>query len=582
MHEYKAWYCLSLLTLIGCSTHEVRGDDAGTDLGTSTLSRDASRFDGSIVTAEPDAPDAPKDSHHEPLDAPVECANGTSSCEGECADLARSTSHCGACARSCPAAPHASPACTAGACGLVCEDTYADCDHDASNGCETSLRSPLACGACGARCTEPEPFCDGVSATARCVSGCIGASGLRCDLECVDRLTNVRHCGSCGLECPTPRNARAVCVDGTCGFECDVTAHLCEGACVPNDMTETCGSRCTPCPTAQNMRTACEGGACTLTCLSGWHDCDGDPSNGCEFSTRSDPAHCGACDRVCADAPNAQAACSDGRCVIVCEPTFANCDGDLSNGCESSLYADASCGFCRSACEPGAACLRGVCAPCTALSAAEGGRAEVADAPPLRLGNTSFTVEAWLFATDYPNRCQHAIATKRGSMPSDGWFFAVTGSGCGVPARRLFFQVSGGSDPHAIAGVDAPTGRWFHAAATYDLGSRSLRLWQDGMLVGAATLPPPSVDSVAPLFLANDSTGDPYTWRGHLDDVRISNVVRYDAPFTPAAQLSRDGQIVALWSFWSSGGLTVDQSSRGYVAFLRDSQQSAQSAYCRR
>ena len=297
--------------------------------------------------------------------------------------------------------------------------------------------------------------------------------------------------------------------------------------------------------------------------------------------TGTSVAHCGMCGMACPAREGAAATCVAGMCRFVCNAGVADCDGDASNGCEADLSAQSSCGACGTACALSSRCVRGVCAPCSALAPMAGGRAEVADAAPLRLAGGSFTIEAWLFATGYPNRCQNAIATKRGSAGADGWFFSVTGNNCGVPTGRLYYQVSGGNDPSVVANTAAPTGRWFHAAATYDAGTRVLTLWQDGAAVGSATLPPPSATTAAPMYIGNDSDGQANAWSGYIDELRISSGVRYGGTFTAPAQLEMDAPVIALWRFQESTGVAVDASPAGYVARLVMADRVVSTAICR-
>ncbi len=111
-------------------------------------------------------------------------------------------------------------------------------------------------------------------------------------------------------------------------------------------------------------------------CTAPLLDCDGDPTNGCETDVRGNLGHCGACGVSCTNAAGQQScvpsAASPG---FVCQPTCSagadDCDGDPSNGCETSLQTVANCGGCgvgcsnangTTSCGPNALCLP-VCQP---------------------------------------------------------------------------------------------------------------------------------------------------------------------------------------------------------------------------
>jgi hypothetical protein len=69
----------------------------------------------------------------------------------------------------------------------------------------------------------------------------------------------------------------------------------------------------------------------------------------------------------CADGcstPNAIPACSaQGMCVIAsCRPGFADCDGNVSNGCETDLSNPATCGSCTTVCGGTQVCAPSACA----------------------------------------------------------------------------------------------------------------------------------------------------------------------------------------------------------------------------
>jgi len=123
-----------------------------------------------------------------------------------------------------------------------------------------------------------------------------------------------------------------------------------------------CGVCNLQCTTASGS-TACTDGICTPTCVPGRSsDCDGDPRNGCETDLTSDTQSCGACAATCAN-ENGMTSCVANRCTPVCAPNYADCDGNLANGCEASLASNPNhCGSCGSACDPSfQICADGIC-----------------------------------------------------------------------------------------------------------------------------------------------------------------------------------------------------------------------------
>jgi len=82
----------------------------------------------------------------------------------------------------------------------------------------------------------------------------------------------------------------------------------------------------------------------------------------CDAMLDSDYTNCGACGVVCGDRPNAVGVCRAGACTTACRSNFADCDGDPSNGCETSIINNASnCGMCGRACGTGQQCAFTTC-----------------------------------------------------------------------------------------------------------------------------------------------------------------------------------------------------------------------------
>lgn len=309
------------------------------------------------------------------------CLTGFLDCDGDpsngCESELRSDAlNCGACGRRCVLS-HATGSCQMAQCQVTtCDDGFADCDGDPSNGCEANLRSDVAnCRACGTVCSVMggTPACTmGVCGVAACATGrgdCDANPGNGCE---TDLNGDPSSCGACGSVCALP-NATARCTSGRCTVGvCNTGFADCDGNAANGCETDTrstvtacgaCGNRCS----LANATAGCTGGVCTIAaCNTGFADCDGSAANGCETDIRSTVTACGACGNRCA-VSNATAVCTGGVCAVgVCNPGFADCDRSAANGCEVSTGSDPrNCGRCGGACSLNnvsvAGCSAGAC-----------------------------------------------------------------------------------------------------------------------------------------------------------------------------------------------------------------------------
>ena len=358
-----------------------------------------------------------------------ECAAGTADCNGDTedgceTDIAGDVNNCGACATTCDAA-NGTAACTAGACDIAsCEPGFADCDGDATSGCETELATDLNhCGGCGISCefANASGVCaDGGCELVECLDGFANCDGVDANGCEADLSADASNCGACGVGCALP-NATATCGDGLCevatcvgGFSdcdgdpangCEINLQLdddncggcdsvcgeffaCDaGMCVPDacapgtgdcndDATDGCetdtqadDNNCGACGMAcalDNGTATCVLGECEVSsCDPGFEDCDDLSANGCETDVTVSSAHCGGCGLAC-DLPNATATCAGGACAVAsCDAGFSDCDGIASNGCEvDTRTSTANCGACDAACDLANAaesCVAGAC-----------------------------------------------------------------------------------------------------------------------------------------------------------------------------------------------------------------------------
>lgn len=130
-------------------------------------------------------------------------------------------------------------------------------------------------------------------------------------------------------------------------------------ACASSTPGNCCGVACRT--GAHASAATCAAGRCGLVCEAGFGDCDGDAANGCEVDMIASPANCGACGAACREAPGIGAQCVMSRCVLACPFRTGDCDGMVANGCEVNLNTAENCGACGVVCPAGRTCSAGVC-----------------------------------------------------------------------------------------------------------------------------------------------------------------------------------------------------------------------------
>ncbi len=206
---------------------------------------------------------------------------------------------------------------------------------------------------------------------------------------------DVAHCGNHGAvcsscddnnPCTTDQCNSAICAnvvlsdgsgcpDGTCvGGMCVACGLAGQACCMFGGITGWCQ--------APNGSLTCSNGTCSmLTCYPGYADCNMNAMDGCEVNLRRDWSNCGACgkgcpkDQICYGGacgcpncwnafPNAAAQCINNQCVFSkCSLGFADCDGNIQNGCEVNTFTDGkNCAACGMVCPQNLPyCVYGVC-----------------------------------------------------------------------------------------------------------------------------------------------------------------------------------------------------------------------------
>jgi len=209
--------------------------------------------------------------------------------------------------------------------------------------------------------------------------------------------------------------------------------------------------------------------------------------------------------------------------------------------------------------------------------------------PPADIGATDFTLEFWLKATAAENA---ASAVPCGA--NNNWIYGKIvvdrdrynmgrSFGLSIAGGAVVFGVRGeGTGSRTICGTrNVLDGQWHHIAAQRRRTDGWLWLYVDGRLEAQAHGPDGDVsypdDGVPGNFCGGPCVNDPYlvfgaekhdagpkfpSFSGWLDEVRLSNVLRYAVNFTrPSAPFVPDLNTVALYHFDEGSGDVITDSS---------------------
>jgi hypothetical protein len=164
------------------------------------------------------------------------------------------------------------------------------------------------------------------------------------------------------------------------------------------------------------------------------------------------------------------------------------------------------------------------------------------------------TLEAWVRPATNNANC----IVLAGTDDVTGWSFEINGG-------RLTFWLSTTQGWQSVQHTTVlQAGQWYHVAATSSSGSA--RVFVNGNASTAANVSPLTQ---GPWLRLGGLPGYSF-FNGSLDEVRISNVVRYTATFTPpTAPFAVDANTIGLWHLdEGSGQVPVDSSSSGNNATL--------------
>lgn len=180
---------------------------------------------------------------------------------------------------------------------------------------------------------------------------------------------------------------------------------------------------------------------------------------------------------------------------------------------------------------------------------------------------TTYTLETWVKRTsDLPNY-QTFLSDANSSYTQEnfGLYIDNNNTDCTTgPADQLAFAyVPTTSGFYTIcSGVSAGLNTWHHVAVTRDNSTGVLRIFVDGVLANTLTATPAPADSAGTFTMGAAGSSNSEYSAVLLDEIRLSNSVRYSSTFTPSTtQFSTDASTIGLWHLNEGTGQTVADAS---------------------
>jgi CSLREA domain-containing protein len=202
---------------------------------------------------------------------------------------------------------------------------------------------------------------------------------------------------------------------------------------------------------------------------------------------------------------------------------------------------------------------------------------------PIDVGG-DFTLEWWMKATLQDNTASANCGAEAGwitgniMLDRDVFGSGDTGDyGVVLSGGRIAFGVSRGSSGTTLCGsITVADGVWHHVAVTRNSSTGQLAIFVDGVLDEAGTGPTgdvsyrngrptsyPNSDPYLVIGAEKHDAGRAYpSYRGMIDEFRISNSIRYTANFTlPTGPFTPDTNTVGLYHFDEGSGTSARDSA---------------------
>ena len=177
------------------------------------------------------------------------------------------------------------------------------------------------------------------------------------------------------------------------------------------------------------------------------------------------------------------------------------------------------------------------------------------------------TVEAWIYFTEPPQ-----VSTFWTIIGQEGRFGLVLHGNSGALGAWGYHE--GARSGIIGGGTPVPTGEWVHVVATYDASAGKGMNGRGGNMVGPGghlikSDQPLRIGGIVPQDPEqNRFVGDNVKFQGYIDEVQISNVMRYVGPAweVPKGKFKADKHTLSLWHFDEAprANRFKDASGNGY------------------
>ncbi|HZX48608.1 MAG TPA: LamG domain-containing protein, partial [Nitrospirota bacterium] len=172
----------------------------------------------------------------------------------------------------------------------------------------------------------------------------------------------------------------------------------------------------------------------------------------------------------------------------------------------------------------------------------------------------SFTVEAWIYPTSYGTVY---IATDDAYDLKLEYNTAAANSGLGIYFR---LWSTCGSSTSQTEYRDVTLNQWNHVAGIFDASAQQFEISINGILSSSPVSFTASTfcsDTAQHFEVGGFYNSSNYTFEGKINEVRVSDTIRYTSGFTPVGYFTSDANTKGLWHFDESAGSTSFSDSSG-------------------